>query len=125
MELQRFLASPDSSNLDLVDFYTKFISTFSTRLNQLTFVRMVARIPSQIKGIAITYLSRSLIRHHLFSLLIYVETDKKIEFLKAVSELPKVVQDQEAFIDSRSTLAACLIENGNLPGAKVFVASVN
>lgn len=49
-----------------------------------------------------------------------VETDKKIDFLKAVSELPKVVQDQEAFIDSRSTLAACLIENGNLPGAKVL-----
>jgi 26S proteasome regulatory subunit N9 len=49
MELQSFLARPDVANLlDLVEFYTKFISTFSTRLNQLTFVRMVSRIPNQI-----------------------------------------------------------------------------
>jgi 26S proteasome regulatory subunit N9 len=102
MELQRFLALPDVLNLlDLVEFYTKFISTFSTRLNQLTFVRMVARIPSQIK-----------------------ETDKKIEFFKAISELPKVMQDQEAFIDSRSTLADCLIASGNLAGAKEVLLQV-
>jgi 26S proteasome regulatory subunit N9 len=34
------------------------------------------------------------------------------------------VQDQEAYIDSRSTLANCLIENGNLVGAKEVLLQV-
>jgi len=86
---------PEAQTLDLVEFYTKFISTFSTRLNQLSLVRLVSIIPNQIK-----------------------ETDAKIEFIKNISELPKVVAHDEAFIESRAILATCFIQIGQLPQAK-------
>lgn len=102
IELQKFLVLPAVPNLlDLVEFYTKFISTFSTRLNQLSFVRLVAGIPAQIK-----------------------ETEKKIEFLQTITELPKVVQNEEAYIDSRATLAVILIDSGDLIKAKEVLDSV-
>jgi len=101
MELQIFMNLPEMQALDLVAFYTKFISTFSTRLNQLSFVRLVSGIPKQIP-----------------------ETEKKIEFFKTISELPKVVSHDEAFIESRAYLATCYIQSGELPLAKEVLQKV-
>jgi hypothetical protein len=47
------------------------------------------------------------------------ETAQKIEFYKAISELPKVVAHDEAFIESRANLATCHIQTGDLAAAKV------
>lgn len=113
MELQVFMNLPEMQALDLVSFYTKFIATFSTRLNQLSFVRLVSGIPRQIQGMLLTPCSSILQFSHS------AESDKKIEFFKAISELPKVVAHDEAFIESRANLATCHIQSGELAAAKV------
>ena len=45
--------------------------------------------------------------------------DGRIAFLKEVSELPKVVLNSEAFVDSRSALAELAAVSGQLEHAKV------
>jgi len=101
MELQVFMGLPDAQKLDLVEFYTKFISTFGTRLNQLSLVRLVSGIPNQIK-----------------------ETEAKIEFIRSISELPKVVANDEAYIESRAYLATGFIQIGELSNAKEVLQKV-
>jgi len=72
----------------------KFISTFEAKLNQLSFVRIIADISVQLQG------------------------EERINFVTTISELPKVVQSQEAFIDSRSVLAQILLTSGDKAGTK-------
>jgi len=94
LELASFVKLPVALQIDLVELYKKFISTFEAKLNQLSFVRIIADISVQLQG------------------------EERINFVTTISELPKVVQSQEAFIDSRSVLAQILLTSGDKAGTK-------
>jgi hypothetical protein len=49
----------------------------------------------------------------------FLETESKIEFMRSISELPKVVANDEAYIESRAYLATGFIQIGELSNAKV------
>eukprot|EP01126_Amoeba_proteus_P034285 TRINITY_DN3409_c0_g1_i15.p1 TRINITY_DN3409_c0_g1~~TRINITY_DN3409_c0_g1_i15.p1 ORF type:complete len:227 (-),score=43.04 TRINITY_DN3409_c0_g1_i15:893-1573(-) len=80
--------------LELVGLYKNFLSTFEARLNQLTFVRIVTEISTQLPD------------------------EQRVAFLKEISELPKLVLNSEAFVASRSILAELTVYAGRLQEAK-------
>jgi len=77
------------NTIDLVQFYEIFIKSFETKLNQLTLVRIVIDIAGTINHI-----------------------QQRIEFVQALSVLPKVVENKEAFVYVQAILAELHISAG-------------
>jgi 26S proteasome regulatory subunit N9 len=86
------------NRIDLGVFYSRFLMTFASRLNQLSFVRIAISIAAQSKDLG-----------------------QRIAFLRTVTELPKVKDYSEAIVVARSSLSELLIATGDLPEAKKFL----
>jgi len=102
LQLVQFIKLPQvKDNVNLVHFYENFIKAFELKLNQLTFVRLVVDIGNSIQDVK-----------------------QRIQFIKAVSELPKVVENNEASVNARAVLAELHIASGepdSLAEAKVIL----
>uniref|UniRef100_A0A6B2L693 PCI domain-containing protein n=1 Tax=Arcella intermedia TaxID=1963864 RepID=A0A6B2L693_9EUKA len=81
--------------LDLIQFYENFIKSFEVKLNQLSLVRIIVDISSTIQDL-----------------------HQRIQFIKAFSQLPKVVENNEATVTIKAVLAEFHIVAGDLNEAK-------
>jgi len=86
--------------LDLLEFYVKFIKPFEERLNQLRLVRIVISISDCVDEKLGT---------------------QRLELIKSLVDLPKVVAALDASIVARSKLALMYIDMGNFEEAKVIL----
>jgi len=84
--------------VDLVELYRNFIKSFETRINQLSFVRLAVTISKQIRDLK-----------------------ERIDFVKEISDLPKVQLNPEAYITARSVLAQLLVANKDRDEAKTVL----
>jgi len=93
LKLVQFIKLPEvkDSHIDLIQFYENFIKSFELKLNQLTFVRVVVEIAGSIRDIR-----------------------QRIQFIKGISELPKVVENNEASVHARAVLAELHITTGEV-----------
>ena len=116
MCMVELVKEPASEKLELIDFYRTFVSTFESKINQLTFVRLVVSLSRQLSCNIYLWLCINLLL-----------VTNRIEFLKEISELPKVVLNSEAFVDSRSVLTELFLLNNEPEKAKVspFVTKLN
>jgi 26S proteasome regulatory subunit N9 len=83
------------AKIDLGQFYSRFLITFMTRLNQLALVRICIAIANQ-----------------------RADLNERIAFVKSIAELPKVKEGNEASVVVKSFLAELLITSKDLTGAK-------
>lgn len=87
-----FVSTPQARQLvDLSQFYTKFVSSFAAKINQVSLVQIAIRVASQLQ-----------------------DKKQQIKHLEEVSELPKVASNSEASILLCSTLSELHVVTNNL-----------